>query len=65
MHDGALTTLEAVIDFYQRGGLDNPGKSALLKPLELSDDEKRSLAAFLRTLTGANAADLGRQARTR
>jgi cytochrome c peroxidase len=65
MHDGSLATLEAVIDFYQRGGIDNPGKSPLLQPLELSEDEKRSLTAFLRTLTGANAVDLARQARTK
>lgn len=65
MHDGSLATLEEVIDFYQRGGIDNPGKSPLLKPLDLSDNEKRGLAAFLRTLTGANAADLGRQTRAR
>ena len=24
MHDGSLATLEAVIEFYQRGGIDNP-----------------------------------------
>jgi len=63
MHDGSLATLEAVIDFYQLGGIDNPGKDALLKPLQLSDEDKRNLAAFLRSLTGQNVGALGKVAR--
>lgn len=62
MHDGSLASLEAVVDFYDRGGGDIAGRSPLLQPLGLDDDEKRSLVAFLRTLdaggrfTGAAAA---------
>lgn len=52
MHDGSLSTLEAVIDYYDRGGNDDPNKSKLLTPLELTADEKRALLAFLNTLTG-------------
>ena len=63
MHDGSLATLEAVVEYYQRGGIDNPGKDPLVAPLALSDAEKRDLVAFLRTLTGDNAAGLARQAR--
>lgn len=63
MHDGSLTTLEQVVEFYQRGGMDNPNKDALLKPLHLSADEKRDLLAFLRTLTGDNVKTLENQAR--
>jgi cytochrome c peroxidase len=63
MHDGSLATLEAVIEYYQRGGIDNPGKDKLVQPLQLSDDDKRNLAAFLRSLTGDNVAMLARQAR--
>jgi cytochrome c peroxidase len=55
MHDGSLATLEAVIAFYDRGGIDNPGKSALLAPLGLDGAEKAALAAFLRALTGSGA----------
>lgn len=58
MHDGSLATLEEVIAFYQRGGIDNPGKDGLLKPLALSAQEQRDLAAFLRSLTGDNVAQL-------
>ena len=63
MHDGSLATLEAVVDYYEQGGIDNPGKDALVKPLQLSGDDKRNLVAFLRTLTGENVAALAREAR--
>lgn len=63
MHDGSLPTLEAVIAYYQQGGIDNPGKDRLLQPLQLSEDEQRNLAAFLRSLTGSNVAQLARTAR--
>ena len=63
MHDGSLATLEAVIDYYDQGGVDNPGKDRRIAPLRLSDEEKRNLAAFLRTLTGDNTASLAKEAR--
>ncbi len=52
MHDGSLATLEAVIDYYDRGGNPNPGLHPALRPLRLSAEEKRALAAFLHSLTG-------------
>lgn len=58
MHDGSLDTLETVIDFYDRGGGEAPGKSVLLEPLGLSADEKQALTAFLRSLDGANLIEL-------
>ena len=65
MHDGSLATLEAVIEFYDRGGIDNPEKSPLLAPLGLDGAQKAALAAFLRALTGGEAeALLAREART-
>ena len=63
MHDGSLATIEAVIDYYDQGGIDNPGKDPLIAPLRLSDQEKRNLVAFLCTLTGDNTAALASQAR--
>lgn len=52
MHDGSLATLEEVVEFYSQGGSpDDPGLSLHLKPLNLSDDEKRQLVAFLRALS--------------
>ncbi|KAF0164553.1 MAG: SCO1/SenC family protein/methylamine utilization protein MauG [Rhodocyclaceae bacterium] len=63
MHDGSLPTLEEVIEFYDRGGIDNPQKNPLLKPLALSATEKRALAAFLKSLTGDNVQKLVTEAR--
>jgi cytochrome c peroxidase len=54
MHDGSLPSLEAVVEFYDRGGIDNPAKSPLLAPLGLSAQERAALVAFLRSLTGSN-----------
>jgi cytochrome c peroxidase len=48
MHDGSLPTLEAVVDFYNRGGDD---KTVSRKGLELSAAEKEDIISFLRTLT--------------
>ncbi len=50
MHNGVFFTLEEVIDFYNEGGGDDPGKSKLLKPLNLNDQEKKDLLAFLNAL---------------
>ncbi|MGH9385963.1 MAG: cytochrome-c peroxidase [Vicinamibacterales bacterium] len=52
MHDGSLTTLEDVIEYYDRGGNANPALDAELRPLRLSPQERRDLAAFLRALSG-------------
>jgi cytochrome c peroxidase len=63
MHDGSLATLEEVVEYYQRGGVDNPGRDALMAPLQFTDADKRHLVAFLRSLTGDNTAALARTAR--
>jgi cytochrome c peroxidase len=52
MHDGALKTLEEVVDFYDRGGDGDPQKSPLIFELGLSQQEKSELIAFLRSLAG-------------
>jgi cytochrome c peroxidase len=52
MHDGSLPTLEAVVDHYDKGGIDRPSRSDVIKPLGLSAQEKSDLVAFLMTLTG-------------
>ena len=63
MHDGSLRTLEEVVDFYDKGGIDNPEKSPLIVRLNLTPDEKSALVAFLKSLTGDNVAALVRDAR--
>lgn len=64
MHDGSLATLEDVVEFYNKGGIDNEGKSPLLVPLRLDYQEKAALVAFMKSLTGDNAEDLVLDART-
>ena len=52
MHDGSLASLEAVIDFYDRGGNPNPHLDDEIRPARFTPAEKRALIAFLRTLSG-------------
>ncbi len=52
MHDGSLATLEEVIEFYNRGGNPNPYLDPELRRLQLTAEEKKSLLAFLRSLSG-------------
>jgi cytochrome c peroxidase len=51
MHNGSLPTLRAVIDHYNRGGINRPSRSDLIGPLGLSAEETADLVAFLQTLT--------------
>ncbi|TXE09966.1 cytochrome-c peroxidase [Seonamhaeicola algicola] len=58
MHDGRLSTLEAVLDFYSSGVTNNGGNvdTVLVKEdgslgIDLSAYEKESIIAFLKTLT--------------
>jgi cytochrome c peroxidase len=53
MHDGSLKTLEAVVEFYNRGGdSTRPTKSPRIRPLGLTENEKSDLVQFLRSLSG-------------
>ncbi len=48
-HDGSAPDLEAVVEFYDRGGdFDAPNKNPRIVPLNMSDTEKTALVAFLR-----------------
>ena len=51
MHDGSIATLEQVVEHYDRGGIDRPSRSDLIKPLGLTLQEKSELVAFLKTLS--------------
>jgi cytochrome c peroxidase len=60
MHNGTMLTLDDVVEFYNRGGSDEEGrttlfpenKSKLIKPLGLTDQEKADLVAFIESFTG-------------
>lgn len=51
MHDGSLASLEAVVEHYNGGGASHANKSSLVRPLQLSENEKQDLVAFLESLT--------------
>lgn len=51
MHNGSVPDLGAVLDLYDRGGIDRPSLSEQIHPLGLSARERGDLLAFLDTLT--------------
>ncbi|MFT6355888.1 MAG: cytochrome c peroxidase [Saprospiraceae bacterium] len=51
MHDGSMVSLEEIVDHYNSGGKNNPQKSNLIRPLNLTDSDKNDLVNFLKTLT--------------
>lgn len=51
MHDGSLKTLEEVVEHYNSGGSNHFNKSELIRPLQLNEQEKKQLVAFLKALT--------------
>jgi cytochrome c peroxidase len=54
MHNGSLGTLMEVVEFYDRGGVVNELLDPLIKPLQLNQQERADLVAFLNALTGSN-----------
>ena len=50
-HAGQFADLDAIVRFYETGGLARPSKSALMKPIALTGTEREELIAFLRSLT--------------
>jgi len=52
MHDGSLTSLGQVVDYYDRGGNPNPNLNPLIRPLHLTQEEKKALISFLNSLSG-------------
>jgi cytochrome c peroxidase len=52
MNDGRFPTLTDVVNFYNQGGIKNPFQDPLIIPLDLTENEKRDLIEFLRSLNG-------------
>jgi len=51
-HDGRTKTIQEVIEFYDKGGLNSPNTDRRVSfPLNLSTSDKQNLIAFLNTLT--------------
>jgi cytochrome c peroxidase len=56
MHNGKFSSLEKVIDFYDKGGgiglgLKVPEQTLSSSPLHLSEQEKKDIIAFIESLT--------------
>ncbi|MBS4168707.1 cytochrome c peroxidase [Parachlamydia sp. AcF125] len=52
MHDGSLKTLEEVVEYYNQGGIPNSNLHPLMRPLNLSESDKKALVKFLQSLSG-------------
>ena len=52
MHDGSLKTLEEVVDFYNKGGIPNKNLDSNIRKLDLTEQDKKDLVAFLKALSG-------------
>lgn len=52
MHDGSLATLREVVDFYDQGGIPNAYLDPVIKPLKLTEQEKKDLVEFMKSLNG-------------
>ncbi len=52
MSDGSLKTLEEVVEFYDKGCQNNKWLSPKVKPLNLTDQEKKDLVEFMKALSG-------------
>jgi cytochrome c peroxidase len=51
MHDGSISSLEAVVQHYNTGGIARPSRSDAINELHLTEEECRKLVSFLKTLT--------------
>ncbi len=58
MHNGSLSTLIEVVEFYNRGGVPNETLDYRIKPLALSTSEMADIVVFLKALTGSNIEQL-------
>ena len=50
MHDGSIATLTEVVNHYNNGGRNHIHKSNLIRPLGLTENEKKAMVAFLHTM---------------
>jgi len=56
MHDGSMASLADVVRFYNNGGVANPTRDPLIRPLSMSEAEIADLVAFLESLTSPQVA---------
>jgi cytochrome c peroxidase len=59
MHNGSALTLYDVVTHYETGGIDRPSRSPMMTPLQLTEQDRLDLVAFMQTLTGIAEGDKG------
>jgi cytochrome c peroxidase len=52
MHNGSAVSLYEVVKHYEKGGIARPGRSPMMMALDLSEQDRFDLVAFMQTLTG-------------
>ena len=52
MHDGSQATLEEVVEWYAKGGHPNQWLDEKMVKLDLTDQDKADLVAFMKACTG-------------
>jgi cytochrome c peroxidase len=52
MHNGSIASLADVVRHYEKGGIDRPSRSPMLLPIQLNDQDRNDLVAFMETLNG-------------
>jgi cytochrome c peroxidase len=53
MHNASVATLYDTVKHYEKGGVDRPSRSPLMLPLQLTEEERLDLVAFMESLSGA------------
>jgi cytochrome c peroxidase len=56
MHNASIATLADVVRHYEKGGIDRPSRAPMMLPIQLTDQERLDLVAFMETLTGNDEA---------
>jgi cytochrome c peroxidase len=51
MHDGSIATIAAVVEQYDKAGVERPSRSDEIHPLNLTGQEKADLISFINTLS--------------
>jgi cytochrome c peroxidase len=55
MHNASQATLADVMRHYEKGGIERASRSPMMMAIELTDQERLDLIAFMEALTGASA----------
>jgi cytochrome c peroxidase len=53
MHNASIANLNDVVRHYEKGGISRPSRSPMMLPIQLNEQERLDLVAFMETLTGA------------